>query len=302
MLELACFNLRLRFSDATRLPRWMGSAFRGGLGQHLRRTVCYRPMHRCDTCDQARRCLYYVAYENPWAKRGHAPPPRPILLVPPFFGKEMELVDDAKLEVKLLMFGSYVRYFPYVILALQQFGSHGLGDARCFGYNRFEVAEAKCEFSGGVVYDGGTIYPSNMNVVDVADLPPMEQKHLRVGFRTPIELPLGFPPPPGHLLKLIRRRLVLFVNEYGSGERIPEFKCKGEVKPVTKHYHRLIGYSQRSGRREFWNCWTGVAEYSFEELDKTGKWLLGVGRVLGAGAKSSFGLGFLDIMENKLGG
>ncbi|MEM3514777.1 MAG: hypothetical protein QW495_05580, partial [Candidatus Hadarchaeum sp.] len=181
-------------------------------------------------------------------------------------------------------------------LALQQFGSYGLGDARHLGQNRFEVAGARCEFSGELVYEGGTIYPSRAKAVDVTDLPPVGQKRLRVGFKTPIDLPLGFPPSPEHLLKLIRQRLVLLVNEYGSGERVPDFKCKGEVKPIAKHYHRLVGYSRRSGRREFWNCWTGIADYNFEEIDETGKWLLSVGKVLGAGAKSSFGLGFFDFI------
>ncbi|MEM2271990.1 MAG: hypothetical protein QXP56_04900 [Archaeoglobaceae archaeon] len=207
----------------------------------------------------------------------------------------MEFAQEAHLELKLLMFGDYIRYFPFVIHALQQFGSYGLGDVRHLGHNKFEVVQAKCNYSGKVVYDGDTIYPSNLKTMDVKDLPPVKYAKFRVGFRTPIKLPFGFPPPPEHLLRLIRQRLVMLVNEYGSGEQIPEFKCRGRVKEVTKHYHRLVGYSQRSGRREFWNCWTGIADYEFGELDKTGQWLLGVGKELGAGAKSSFGLGFFDI-------
>jgi CRISPR/Cas system endoribonuclease Cas6 (RAMP superfamily) len=254
-------------------------------------------MRECEGCERSSECLFYANYQNPSAKKGHAPPPRPIILTPPFFGKEMEFAGEAKLELKLLMFGDYARYFPYVILALQQFGSHGLGDARHFDWNKFEVAEAKCEFSDEVVYDGGTIYPSNLKSLDVRELPQIEQKHLRLGFRTPIELPAGFPPLPEHLLQMVRQRLILLANEYGSGEKVPGFACRGLVKTIAKHYHQLIGYSQRSGRREFWNCWTGIADYDFEELDETGRWLLGVGRVLGAGAKSSFGCGFFDVFS-----
>ncbi|MEM2300502.1 MAG: hypothetical protein QXI28_04820 [Candidatus Hadarchaeales archaeon] len=295
MLELSLTFLDLHFSSGAKLPRWLGSAFRGGLGQHLKRISCYHPMRECKSCDRAQVCLFYATYEKPVAKQGHAPPPRPIILVPPFFGKEMEFAHEAKLELKLLMFGEYVHHFPYVILALQQFGSCGLGDVRHLGQNKFEVVEARCRFSGKPVYDGDRIYPENMEIMDVVDFPLIDQKHLRIGFRTPIELPLGFPPSPEHLLTLIRRRLVLFVNEYGNGEKVPEFKVSGKVETVAKHYHRLVGCSQRSGKREFWNCWTGIADYEFEELDETGRWLLGVGRELGAGAKSSFGLGFFDI-------
>ncbi|KUO42018.1 MAG: hypothetical protein APU95_00655 [Hadesarchaea archaeon YNP_N21] len=298
MLSLASLNLTLRFGEAE-LPSWLGSAMRGGLGQHMRRIVCYRPMQECRACDLAGNCIYYEVYERPYAKRGHAPPPRPILLVPPFFGKKLTFRKEGRIEVGLLLFDRSVQKISHVILALQQFGSHGLGEGRYLGKNRFEVERATCKFSNQVVFDRGVIHPDRLKITDVAEIAPVTDRHLQVRFRTPIELPLGFPPPPDHLLKLIRQRLVMFVNEYGKGEKIPDFKCRGSVKPTAKHYHRLIGYSRRSGRREFWNCWTGIAEYDFEELDVTGQWLLGVGQVLGAGAKSSFGLGFFDIIPEK---
>jgi hypothetical protein len=294
MLSLASLNLTLRFREAE-LPRWLGSAMRGGLGQHLRRAVCYRPMQECRSCDLTESCLYYQAYERPYAKRGQAPPARPIVLVPPFFGKKITFRREGRIEVGALLFGRSVQNLPHLILALQQFGSHGLGEGRYLGKNRFEVERATCRFSNQVVFDRGVIYPDHLRIAEITEIAPAADNHLQVRFRTPIELPLGFPPPPEHLLKLIRQRLVMFVNEYGTGEKIPDFTCRGSVKPIANHYHRLVGYSRRSGRREFWNCWTGIAEYDFEEIDETGRWLLGVGQVIGAGAKSSFGLGFFDV-------
>lgn len=159
MLELASINLRLSLHGPTKLPRWLGSAFRGGLGQHLRRLVCPRPLRACEECDRLEACLYYAAYERPYAKRGHAPPPRPLVLVPPFFGRELKLERGGRLEVGLLLMGDYARYLPHVLLALQQFGSHGLGEPRYFGQNRFEVTEARCERSGRLVYDGERYIP-----------------------------------------------------------------------------------------------------------------------------------------------
>lgn len=296
MLKLSSAILNINFLTDVRFPRWMGSAFRGGLGQHLKRIVCLHPLHECRNCRHSQECLFYTIYQNPTAKKGYAPPTRPIILVPPFFGKEVEVASEAKLELKLLIFGDYARYFPHVILALQQFGSHGLGDVRHLEKNKFEIVGGTCGFSGETVYDGSTMYPSNLKSLDVKELASIDQRIFRVGFRTPIEVPIDFPPQPEHFLRMIRQRLILFANEYGRGEKVSEFTCRGSVKPIAKHYHRLIGYSRRAGRREFWNCWTGIAEYDFEELDETGKWLLGVGKVLGAGAKSSFGCGFFDIL------
>jgi hypothetical protein len=251
-------------------------------------------MKDCESCEVVDSCIYYQVYERPYARVGHAPPPRPVVLIPPFFGKRILLRREGRIEMGMLLFGDYIRHLPHILIAIQQFGSHGVAEGRYFGKNRFELERATCNFSGRIVFDGA-IYPNHLKILDAARIPSLRSWCFRVRFRTPIELPLGFPPPPEHLLHLIRHRLILFVNEYGTGEKILEFKCRGYVKTIAAHHHRLPGYSKRSGRREFWKCWTGIADYEFEELDKTGQWLLGVGRVLGAGAKSSFGLGFLDI-------
>jgi len=293
MLSLASLNLTLRFWEAE-LPAWLGSAVRGGFGQHLRRIVCYRPMQQCQTCEWGANCLYYETYERPYAKRGHAPPPRPIALIPPF-GKKLTFRREGRIEVGLLLFGRFVQSLPHVILAFQQFGSHGLGEGRYLGKNRFEVERITCKLSGNIIFDGRVLCPDRLRTVDVSEIPPVSGHSFRVLFRTPIELPLGFPPPPEHLLRLIRHRLILLVNEYGTCEKIPDFRCDGSVRSLKAHYHRLVGYSRRSGRREFWNCWTGIADYDFRELDENGRWLLGVGRVIGAGSKSSFGMGFFDF-------
>jgi len=298
MLSLASLSLTLRFGEAE-LPGWLGSAMRGGFGQHLRRIVCYRPLHECESCGQAGECLYYETFERPCSRRGYAPPPRPIVLVPPFFGRRVTFRKEGRVEVGLLLLGRSVRNFPHVLLALQQFGFHGLGEGRYFGRNRFEVERATCRFSNRVVFDGGVIHPDRLRTLDVARIARVRGSRFRVHFRTPIELPLGFPPSPEHLLGLIRQRLLLLVNEYGTGEEVPGFSCRGSVRPGSGHRHRLVGYSQRSGRREFWNCWTGLADYDFGELDENGRWLLGVGRVLGAGAKSSFGMGFFDLTPRR---
>ena len=92
----------------------------------------------------------------------------------------------------------------------------------------------------------------------------------RVGFRTPIQCRVGFPPAPDQLLRMIRARLIRLVNEYGDGSEVPEPEVEGGVRPITRHYHRLVGYSRRSGRREFWRCWTGIADYEFEDSMRSG--------------------------------
>jgi hypothetical protein len=84
-LEVAPLTTLLRFKTPTFLPYWMGSAFRGGVGIQLKEICCLSPQIECDECST--RCIYYELYERKKQKKGYAPPPKPIVFIPPFFGK-----------------------------------------------------------------------------------------------------------------------------------------------------------------------------------------------------------------------
>ncbi|MDI6859686.1 MAG: hypothetical protein QMC85_04245 [Methanocellales archaeon] len=92
---------------------------------------------------------------------------------------------------------------------------------------------------------------------------------------------------------LIRNRLIRFVNEYGSKEKIPEFIAKGEIRNCLKNYHELQRRSMRSDKTLF-RGYTGVIEYDIKEIDDVGRWLLNIGFIIGCGPDSSFGCGFLQ--------
>lgn len=106
-----------------------------------------------------------------------------------------------------------------------------------------------------------------------------------------------FPPDLEKLLNMIRHRLILYVNEYGDGEKVPDFKCKAITTASNAHFHKLISNSQRTRKKEF-HTHTGTVEYLVEEMDGNTKQLLEIGSLIGAGPKPSFGLGFMSITEN----
>jgi len=295
MLDVSKVNFELKFETRTVLPRWMGSTFRGGFGIHLRRASCIEGRSDCKTCSAHDDCLFYHLYERENAKKGHAPPVRPIIIVPPFFGKRMDLEAGSKLNLDMLFFGAFSRYLPHVLVAMKLFGETGIGSLRRYGLNTFTVEGANCGFSGREIYDGNTLNISNLKTTDMIDVPRFKRKSVQVGFKTPIILKtVVFPPSPEQLLALIRSRLLLYVNEYGTSERVPHYNCSGVVIEVAKHFQRLERRSRRGGAQEFAG-FTGIADYVFDELDDASDWLISVGSITGGGPKSAFGCGFLDV-------
>jgi CRISPR/Cas system endoribonuclease Cas6 (RAMP superfamily) len=298
MLELSKIRLKLDFQGPTLLPEWMGSVFRGGFGEYLRRISCPYAQTDCQRCTNARDCVYYFIFEREQAKRGHAPPTRPIIIVPPFFGRMLDRNDGCTIDVDVLLFGRFRDYLPQALFALKQFGSDGVGGLRRKGMNRFLIEQATCAVTGEQIYDGETVNLAKGGAFDISYTPNFEQDSLIVKFETPIILKSTlFPPTPYELLELVRSRVILFVNEYGDESHVEDFECSGSVTKMTGHLHSLKRRSRRGGATEF-TGFTGSAEYHFDDISDSARWLLNVGLTLGAGPKSAFGCGFFHLLSD----
>jgi len=201
----------------------MGSMFRGGFGQALQRFLCSRTSTECNTCSQRDDCLFYYMYVRLGATRGYAPPSRPVILVPPFYGKPLEF-EGGNLRVELLIFGRFLRFIPHILLGLQLLGQQGLGSLRHYGLNAFKIESAMCAFSGKPVLKGNVIFPGNVAAMDIKEVAPYAGNFVKVGFKTPFTGPV-FPKTPERLLWSIRRRLINIVNEYGDGSEVQDPKC-----------------------------------------------------------------------------
>ncbi len=258
--------------------------FRGGLGQSLKMI----------THHEQTDSLFYHMYMREVRKRGYSKPPKPVLLVPPFFGKALKVEKDATLDLDVFFFGEYIKFLPELILGINILGKMGLGSERHYNKSRFEISSIKCKISKRLVYDGSNLILNNLSSIDVKDIPPYDEDRLKIGFRTPLTSK-PFPPKAERLLFLIRNRLLGFVNEYGSGEEVPEFKCKGDIINYSSHKHKLERRSIRSEKTLF-KGYTGIVEYKFTELDDSARWLINVGLTIGCGPDSSFGFGFLQKM------
>jgi hypothetical protein len=282
----------------------MGSTFRGGLGQHLSHSVCLG--QDCPYCKTG-HCLFADVYTPRPEKRGHAQPPKPVIIIPPFFGRSVELEPSGKLSVEVVMLGDYAQSFLQLVLGMISLGEAGIGPDRHYGKNCFEVTSVKCLESGGYVFEDSRIDSTKFATEDIKDLEPLcdkDGKEVVLRFRTPFTGPF-LPRTIGDVIRLIRNRLILLVNEYGSGETVPSVdektddeRVKVELKEI--HRHILLRKSSRSEKDRFvgWTGFLSIDDISALSLET--RWLLACGSFLGMGPDSSFGSGFMELLQPAL--
>jgi len=265
------------------LPYWLGNKFRGGFGSVLFRAVCGYLKPECRSCQSRGDCLYYALYVREKQRRGKSQPVRPIVFIPPFFGRSVS--GSGKLSIEINVFGDHIRYLPHIIYGLRFLGKMGLNSS-----TKYEIESILDYFSKKEVYDGESVNAKSIKTVNLGEVPAKELDAVKINFSTPIEAKI--PISLNYLLHMVRRRLILYVNEYGEGE-VPDYTCHDEIVESKWKNHRLIHRSKRGGMREFYGC-TGFATYKFEADENAFK-LLTIGELIGAGAKASFGMGFYTI-------
>jgi CRISPR-associated endoribonuclease Cas6 len=270
-----------------RLPYWMGNKFRGGFGSVLLKAVCGFLKPECKNCGTRTDCLYYALYVQDRQKIGKSQPVRPIIFIPPFFGKSVE--GSGALTLRINVFGDFIQYIPHIVYGVRYLGKTGLNT-----HSKYVLTEIKDLFTGELVYDGNSVNIDCIKSINLDNLSGRKSGIIKINFLTPFELekiPLGL----DHLIHMVRRRLILYVNEYGKGN-VPDYKCDDKIVRSSLKKHKLFHRSKRFGKR-FFTGYTGEAEYE-AKLDKNGRKLLRIGELVGAGSKSSFGMGFYEISES----
>ncbi len=283
-LKLTKLRAKLYFPQY-HLPPWLGNKFRGGFGSVLLKAVCGYIKPTCNVCRSTDDCLYYALYIRDKQKRGKSQPVRPIIFVPPFFGKRVDGRGEIAIEINV--FGDYIRYLPHIIYGLRFLGKLGLNAT-----SKYELVSVTDAFSGKKIYDGETVMAEKIKTIDLGNtIPTSVSEVLEIRYSTPIEarVPIHLP----FLIHLIRRRLILYVNEYGKGE-VFDYRCKAEIIESEWQKHELIHRSKRQGKRSFYAI-TGYAKYRIIDIDENSLKLLTIGEMIGAGAKASFGMGFFRL-------
>ncbi|MCL5319161.1 MAG: hypothetical protein M1503_13025 [Thaumarchaeota archaeon] len=193
------------------------------------------------------------------------------------------------------MVGGYTKSFLQLVLGMMAFGQSGIGSERHYGRNRFEVMDVKCLESGRYVLQDSKIDSGGFASRDLKDVAPLSGSEVLLHFKTPFTGPF-LPSTVKDVIRLIRHRLILFVNEYGTGETIPNGDIDGKIIPREVHRYTLNRRSSRS-EKEFFNGWTGSILIDISDLSEEARWLLACASIIGMGPDSSFGAGFIDILK-----
>ena len=136
------------FTEPAVFPPFKGFSLRGAFGFAFRRASCSFK-GRCADCLLKQACAYYSVFDiekedNPRGKDI----PRPFVLDPPYDSKRVYSPGD-KIEVVLTVFGGYVRFFPFFVLAVELLGNKGVGVPSKRG--RFLVKEI-VDSDGDILY------------------------------------------------------------------------------------------------------------------------------------------------------
>lgn len=131
--ELPVARFRLRFSAAApyEIRGYRGSAWRGVLGRALKHLVCISRERECKGCLLEHSCAYPYVFETRGETEGEiggletAPHPY-VLAAEPYW--EPRVVSAETVEVTLL--GSGIRAWAYILHALREGASRGLGRER----------------------------------------------------------------------------------------------------------------------------------------------------------------------------
>jgi len=132
-LELAKYRFTARVQDRLTLPKFKGSAFRGGFGHAFRRVTCsFKGRSSCEGCLLRESCLYSYVFETPmpegaeiFTKNPYAP--HPFVIEPPLEERESYEPGD-QLSFNLVLIGRAIQYFPYFLVGIEELGKMGLGE------------------------------------------------------------------------------------------------------------------------------------------------------------------------------
>lgn len=130
-LDYKCFDFSLLFEEAVVFSAPYSFIIRSVLGYQLRKLCCIAPKTLCQDCLFLKNCAYASLFESILEKtndvlagRNRASHPYTIQIAQNLQGR------IERIQFRLLLFGEYIRYFPYVYVALLNAGKEGLTKTR----------------------------------------------------------------------------------------------------------------------------------------------------------------------------
>ena len=294
----------LRSRSAGRLPPYLGSTLRGGLGAALVELVGDRSRTTQERSLLSSDCPYLLLYGDPEldATRGSRDTTRAFVLRPPTETEgDRRFEPGDALEFELVLLGRAQLVLPWLIVAARRMGSSGLG-RRPVRFDLDQVlAPATGEMLWSAAHPGRTLLaPEETDRDLMAPVGP----EATVRFLTPVHLLSNgefVPAPSANLIvRAILRRLHAVMRSHcdaewdmPAGPIIDDAACL-RLAPTEFQVRRVRRFSNRQRKAQWLEGVTGELRLASPVLPRFGP-LLRAAEVLNIGKHVAFGFGRISV-------
>lgn len=246
LLPFAEVHIHAVFLDAGSLPPFRGATIRGGMGYHLKRTVCHIKSSSCSDCLVASSCSYAHIFE------GVPPANRDFMRLYPYIPQPFIILTDLndKTEIKkgdnllfgLRLFGQAIDFFPYIAYSLIELGKFGLGKDKI----KFRIKTISQTVSENSVYEenNNRIKSLEHQYCNIQTDGLQSIKKVNINFLTPVRMKVDGKDAHSitflNLLRAALRRISILTHFYGT----PFSQSFDSAKFLTEalQYSHNIGY------------------------------------------------------------
>ena len=297
-----------RFTSEARLPGYLGSTLRGGLGWALKRTSCALRRQQCATCLLREQCAYAWIFETEQYQSGEDriinARPHPFILQPETLAFEEKQAGD-ELVFSLFLLDRANDLLPQIVYAVQLMGQSGLGSGRRYGLGRFMLETITVEED--ILYDGRkkVLHQiEKINKISIANNTEQEICSLQVFLQTPLRLKqhnrLKLDLPFHVLIRACLRRISALEEAYGGGE--PDLDYRGLVRRAEQIdttvsnicWQELFRWSNRQRKKVSLSGLGGSITFQGEGVAEFIP-LLRYGEQVNIGKQTVFGLGKISV-------
>ncbi|MCS7239418.1 MAG: CRISPR system precrRNA processing endoribonuclease RAMP protein Cas6 [Thermoguttaceae bacterium] len=307
-LFLQRFLLTFRFLSQGAIAENWGPTLRGGFGLALRRTCCPFGREDCQGCSLGLRCAYAYLFETPIfadtaIMRKYREAPHPFVFEPPPPGTKHVKAGDTAV-VGLVLVGKAVDMLPYIYVALDELGRHGLGRDRV----PFQLERITTE-QGHPVWDRSQ--SRRFSIPDYIrlnlDPGPDRQAVFTLEFQSPtrvvVQGKLTKSPELIDIVKTLVRRV--FLLRY--------FHCGGCIEPLSTAFLEAAASARLIRSELSWQDWERFSGRQKRRIPIGGlvgrvvfqgdlgrlRPLLAAGEFVHVGKNTTFGLGKFRIYEGE---
>ncbi len=297
-LRISKLEFKIRLLDDALLPSYKGSTIRGLLGTSMLRRWCPKGEEACFSCSLVSQCPYANFFKPHLSKGKSAPTP---FVTEPAIDPRTCFSRGDRMEFSLNVFGSGVKWLPFVMAAIVQGGHRGvLGTKR----SRFELEfpEPPSEASDPRAWAEKGI--NGLRSWDAADLvgggKPIRSIRLATPCKFKEEGRIKGRPDGRLIIDALERRIAGLHYFYGSSEEGRSESCwkkkpwlqtgAGEVRWVV-----LERPSKTQGQRINIGGWVGKLEV--KDYNQEAGALLRLGRFIHVGKNTVVGCGKLLLDE-----